>query len=242
MGASPYRPSAWGSPAPQRIMITFPGQGKAANYSAGTGVTASLPNSQTNYVFDAVIVAAHHQELRRTEHPVQTGANISDHAYIVPAKLVLDVGMSDAMDAYFKPSTWSGSPSKSVSAFQTMLALQFSRIPLSITTRLRAYSNMVIEALSPEETVKSATGLRMRIEFGQIFMASIAQSADSARPQDTGTTDLGSINTQPPTSAQISQNNVSGLSGVPVVPSDAIGAGAWSSVNTDNLQSLPAGR
>ena len=81
-----------------------------------------------------------------TEHPVQTGASIADHAYIVPARLVLDIGMSDAMDAYFSPTTWSGSDSKSVAAYQTMLALQFSRIPLTITTKLRTYQNMVIDS------------------------------------------------------------------------------------------------
>lgn len=228
-----WRPAQWQTQAPQKVIITFPGQGTAPQYNTATGINVTLPNAQTLYAFDAEIGIEHQQELRRTEHPVQTGASIADHAYIVPARLIMDIGMSDAMDAYFNPSTWSGSGSKSVASYQTMLALQFSRIPITITTKLRTYQNMVIDSLAPQETLKTFAGLRMRIEFGQIFLAKVTQPTLSARPQDSNTTNLGSVNTQPPSPAQQSQNNVF-ESATPVTPSNAIGAGKYSSVNTNN--------
>lgn len=236
-----YRPTQWQTQAPQKVIITFPGQGSTPQYGSVPGSGVTLPQGQTMYAFDAEITIEHEQQLRRTEHPVQTGASISDHAYIVPARLVLDVGMSDAMDAYFNPSTWSGSTSKSVSAYQTMLALQFSRIPLSITTRLRSYQNMIIESLTPQDTVKQFAGLRMRVEFGQIFVANVTQPTMSARSQDTGTTNLGTVSPQPPTAAQESQNNVSAGPEPPFTPFyNVLGAGDWSSVNIQNLSALPA--
>lgn len=240
MGA--YRPSIWSSPVPARVMLTFPGQPQNSQYSGAVGGTASLPASQTQYVFDAVLNLAHEQEMRTTEHPVQTGASISDHAYIVPARLVLEIGMSDAMDAFFSPSTWTGAPSKSVSAYQTLLAIEFARIPISITTRLRTYSNMVIRAVNPNETSKTTTGLRARIELIQIFMATTLQTQSSARLQETGQTNLGGLTTQPLTPAQQSQNSVVGLGGVSAVPSSALGAGSFSSVNVNNLTALPAAK
>ena len=170
----------------------------------------------------------HEQRIEKTQHPVQTGASISDHAYIIPARLVLDIRMSDAIDAYYNPSTWSGSSSKSVSAYQTMLAISFSRIPLSITTGLRTYTSMIIESLAPVETSKTIGGLRMRIEFGQIFMADTSQPTISARPQDTDSTNLGTKDPQTPTDAQESQNNITDDSSVPQ-NTNTVGAGDWSS-------------
>lgn len=238
---SSYRPIQWSTPSPAKVIITFPGQPKAGQYSNASGSTVTLPTSQTLYAFDTEIEVEHEQQLRQTEHPVQTGASISDHAFVVPAHLILDIGMSDVMDSYYKPSTWQGSPSKSVSAYQTMLALQFSRIPFSITTRLRTYSNMIVRSLSPRDNARTIQGLRMRVEFAQIFIADIVTTPDSARPQDTNTTNLGTVNPQQPTATENSQNNVAGSS-APTVPSTTIGPGAWSSVNTNNLNSLPAGK
>lgn len=235
MSSSAWRPQQWQTPVPQKVLITFPGQGSAPQYSGAVGSTVTLPNAQTIYAFDAEIQIEHEQRLHKTEHPVQTGASISDHAFLEPARLILDIGMSDAMDAYFNPSTWTGNSSKSVAAYQTMLAIQFSRIPLSITTRLRTYQNMVIESLTPTDTYKTATGLRMRVEFGQIFLAIVSTSTVSARPQDTNSTQLGTVNPQAPSAAQQQQNQVEPT----YHPWDSIGAGDYSSVNTENLASLP---
>lgn len=246
---SPWRPSQWQTQAPQKVIITFPGQGAPQQYAAAGGVNVTLPSVQTMYAFDAEINVEHSQSLTRTKHPVQTGASISDHAYIEPAELVMDVGMSDGMDAYFNPSTWTGSQSQSVSAFQTIIALQFSRIPLTITTRLRTYQNMVIDNDVATDTYKTANGLRMRISFGQIFLADTSQPTVSARPQETNTSQLGAVTPQPTTAAQESQNNInneevtSKLNGQVVSTNTTVynsqGAGNYSSTNINNLDSLP---
>jgi hypothetical protein len=231
-----FRPPQWAqSGAPQLVMITFPGQGGAPQYASGLGITATLPSGKTIYVFDVVIRAQHEQRLVRTRHPVQTGASISDHAYLEPARLTLDIGMSDVMSAY--NANWAGNQSKSVSAYQTLLALQYSRVPLQITTKLRTYFNMIIENPGAQETYKTFAGLRSVIEFGQIFVAKTNTVTDSARPQDTNSTTLGGITPQPPTAAQ-QQQDFTGT-GTGVVPSNAIGAGNWSSINKINLAGLP---
>ena len=237
-----YRPPQWQTPSLARVMLTFPGQSQSSPYSGSSGSSVALPTTQTQYVFDAVITAAHEQDLRTTEHPVQTGASISDHAYVVPAKLILEIGMSDAMDAYFNPNTWTGSRSKSVSAFQTLIAVKNARIPVSITTRLFSYTNMLLRHIAANENAKTVAGLRARLEFFQLFMATTLQTQNSARPQDTGQTNQGTITPQPVTPAQQSQNGVAGLTGIPAVPSTAFGAGSFSSVNVNNLTTLPAGK
>jgi hypothetical protein len=238
LGTVPYRPTEWQSDNPAQVIITFPGLGSSPQYNSASGVNSSLPTEQTNYVFDAVIVAGHEQILRKTEHPVQTGASLSDHAFLEPPRLMLDVLMTDVVDSYYNPSTWTGDQSKSVSAYQTMLALQQSRIPVTVTTRLRVYENMLITDLSPTETVKTIQGLRMRVVFSQVFMATTATFETSARPQDTGETQQGSVTPVPPTDAQISQNSIPGVENVPAVPSNAVGEGEWGSNSVNNLLSL----
>jgi hypothetical protein len=192
-------------------------------------------------IFSMPIQAEHEQELVVTEHPVQSGASIADHAYLRPARLVLDVGMSDAMDAFFNPSTWTGAPTKSVSCYQTLLALQASRIPLQITTKLRTYQNMLIVNPFAQETKKTIAGLRVQISFQQIFMAKVVVPPASARPQDTNSTDLGQVNPQPPTSAQSSQNIIPYATvdltagSTTVTPTSLNGLSVGQSVNGDGI-------
>jgi hypothetical protein len=237
MSSSPriWRPPQWNSPA--TILITFPGQGQnTPQYSQASGIGATLPTAQTLYVFDAVIREDHEQRLIKTQHPIQTGASISDHAYLEPATLSLEIGMSDAMDAFYNPSTWVGSASKSISCFQTLLALQTSRIPLQVTTPYRTYTNMLITSPRAERTVKQFAGLRCVIEFEQIFMAQVLIPTNSARPQDTESTNQGQLTAQPPTTAQIQQSQYPPTYKI----WDSTGAGDWSSDNTNLSQGLPA--
>jgi hypothetical protein len=239
MGTTLYRPTQWSDPnTPGLIMLDFPGQGTAPQY-APTGIGATLPTTPTRYIFDCVILADHDQRLRKTEHPVQTSSAVSDHAFIEPATLSLDVGMSDAMDAY-NPSFLGQNPSKSVAAYQTMVLLMFSRIPLTITTRLRTYENMIVEHVHPQETFKTRSGLRMRIEFGQVFRAQVQTTQASARGQDTQTNNLGSVTTTQPTDAQRARNSISGAQNIPAVPTNCPGAGPWTSGDVCSLQGLPA--
>ena len=209
--SGPWYPPQWSnSPAMVSITATIQGQTTSTYFDAGTPGTTPVVNSagvpiagalstqtqnvSTTYVFDAVLSLEHDQRLVTTEHPIQTGADISSHAYLMPAHLVLYVGMSDVMASY---GPWSGNPSKSVAAYQQMIALQASRLPLTVVTRLRTYTNMVILSISPREDSRTITGLRMRVEFAQIFTASTAAVPNSARVNDTASTGLGTINATP---------------------------------------------
>ncbi len=166
--------------------------------------TTTLPS--VSYVFDAVLSLDHDQTLTKTHHPVQTGASISSHAFIEPARLVMSVLMSDVAGSYTAGvnqtsapyvQTWKGSTSKSVSAYQQMLALQSQRVPLTVTTRLRTYQNMLITRVSPREEARTITGARFQLEFEQLFIANTQTTPVSTRPNDTASTGLGPVNTQP---------------------------------------------
>jgi hypothetical protein len=181
-----WRPPQWGG---QPAVYSIQTSGTAVNSSGDTGTIA--------YVFDAVLVASHRQEVVVTKYPVQTGASIAYHSYIQPAQVVLEIGMSDAMDA-FTAGVWEGAATKSASAFQVLSTLKNSRQPLTLATRLFTYNNMVITSITAEETSKTVSSLRARITFEEIFVANDSSTAGtggtsttSARDQDTQYTPQG---------------------------------------------------
>ena len=258
-----WRPPQWQAPAMVSITVE-PQSTQTTNQATGTLSTTTI--GKATYVFDAVLTLEHEQVLEKTQHPVQTGADLSSHAYLQPARLSMAIGMSDAMDSYAsgqdptKPpyiTPFSGSASKSVSAYQQMLSLQASRQLLTITTRLRTYQHMLVSSVSAREDYRTIKGLRMQVEFSQVFVANVVSVPASARPNSTDNTGLGSVNTTPPSASVTSQF------GVPpkVTPSTTLtqdfqnlyqwlqsnpsgvavpGAGSYSSVNVNNLQQLPA--
>lgn len=147
----------------------------------------------TTYFFDAVFRVDHAQEGRATEHPVQggtsgalggsvaSGGSIVDHFYLLPARVALEIGMSDAMDS-FQDGQWSSGPTKSISAYQTLKYLQALRVPMTVTTRLETYDNMVIEAIRVPDDVRTLHGLRALVVFRQIISAALSITSESMRP------------------------------------------------------------
>jgi hypothetical protein len=209
----PWRPPQWIRPA--MTVITVPGQSiPAVNevVSQGTLLPGSPAFEGTPprvFVFDAIYRADHARELRHTEHPVQTGANISDHAYPLPAKITLEIGMSDVMDSY-TPGTWTGNVSKSVAAYQTMVQLQQAVTFLNVTTRLDSYTNMLIEHIAASDNNKTQHGARFTVTLGEINLATVTQVSSGlvpfsdlsaalvpARPHTTTRNSAGTLHTSP---------------------------------------------
>jgi hypothetical protein len=236
----PYRPSSW-QDAPL-VTITVPGTAATNNASVGQvgGSDSQFPTdttpvfggnavaggfnlkvnagthpgtSDTIYVFDAVIRTEHQQRITKTEHPVQTGANVADHAIIEAARVVLEIGMSDAMDS-FTTGQWTGSHAKSVNAYQTLLSLAKARQPLTVTTRLNVYTNMVLTGISVPDTVETRFALKASVTFEELFTGTITSQQVSSRPDLTGSTNLGTKQALP-VSSDISRFTHSTLTTVP---------------------------
>lgn len=125
------------------------------------------------YFFDAFLKESHTGSVRITDHPVQGGASISDHAYNLPDKLTIEIFVSDVMDVLVK-NQFSEYDTKSVSAYEVLRELKEARQPLEINTRLRIYEDMIIENMSITDDYKSRNSLRCSVSFRQIIMASVS--------------------------------------------------------------------
>lgn len=182
--------------------------GTPAVFSQGADTGGPTPQTtflidvdETIWYFDAVFRIEHTAQRRITEHPVQTGANISDHSFQLPARVSLEIGMSDVMSGVhltavdsFQEGDW-GDQDKSVKAFQKIIEWQKSGAPMSIGTRLLHYDNMVIENVHAPDDFKTKHGLKCIVSFRQIITSEVIMGRVSVREQLTNEFNRGALPT-----------------------------------------------
>lgn len=99
---------------------------------------------------DVVISEKHQDALEITEHPVEIGAAISDHAYKKPSEVTMELGFSsggsllDFADTSNIGITAGLSPRE---IYRQLLDLQETRQPFEVITGKRTYQNMLIRAI-----------------------------------------------------------------------------------------------
>jgi hypothetical protein len=143
--------------------------------------------------FDGIMSSETEEQLTITSHPVQSGANISDHAYREPTRITMDIMMSDALGCRV-PGQFNSFFEKSVTAYRRLLDLQRSRIPVSVHTRLGTYQNMLIETISAPDDVSTRDGLRCTVTLREVLVAKVGVTKVSARAWTTGTgTNAGEV-------------------------------------------------
>lgn len=154
-------------------------------------VKTYIDTSIGKFIFDAYMNINHESTLAITSHPVQDGANMSDHAYMEPLEVTFEVGMSDVMHDIAGFDSFTGDNSRSVSAYKTLKRLQEERIPFKIVTRLWTYNNMLIENISAPDDKTTAYGLKATVSLKEILVANVRTVKISERPQKSEETNEG---------------------------------------------------
>jgi hypothetical protein len=131
-------------------------------------------------------------ELIITEHPVEYGAAITDHAYKRPAEVRLRLGWSNAYIGDVRL------------VYEQIQALQLSRKPFLVFTGKRIYQNMLIASLRTHTDAKLEYSFIADIVFRQIILVSTQTLPASANPQNLGSpqqnqpsADTGPVQPQP---------------------------------------------
>lgn len=152
------------------------------------------------YFFDAFLRLDHSSKLKITEHPVEEGANIADHAYVEPQVLTIEIGMSDVCTSFVN-GQFEQKYTRSVSAFDTLKKLQSDRIPVTVHTRLKTYENMLIETITAPDDYMTLYGLRVTVGLREIIVVKTNTVAlpnrTSAMPHKTGETNRGTVQSEP---------------------------------------------
>lgn len=138
---------------------------------------------------DVTVEENHRDEVIITQHPIEGGGVITDHAYKRPAELEIRCGFSNSSAGYVGYVQ---------QQYRALLALQLARQPFSVYTGKRRYQNMLIRGLSVVTDPHSEN----------ILMASVSlQEIITVKTQTTSA--QGSDNTAAPASSQSDQANPS---------------------------------
>lgn len=109
-----------------------------------------------------VISESTNDTLTVTKQPVQIGASITDHAYSEPTAFSTTI--------YFKDNS-----KQSLKAiYQSLLDLQSSRVPITITTPKRIYDSMLITSLGQTTERTTENCLAITLTAQQIIIVQIA--------------------------------------------------------------------
>ena len=130
---------------------------------AGTTVNTMLRTSSGTVYFDALLHADHNATVIPTQHPVQTGAAITDHAYMAPKEITLEVGMTDVVSG----------TGASARAYQQFLTIMAERDLVTVVTRLGAYQDMLLTAISVPDDYTTMNSLRCTLTFTEIRVATV---------------------------------------------------------------------
>ena len=165
----------------------------------------SLIYCKTNiggYFFDGYLNLSIASELQVTQHPVESGADVSDHAYLMPKEISMTVIMSDAHQSLV-PAQFSGTRSRKVEAYQQLERIQKDRIPVSVLTRLGLYKNMVIKSLVANDTDLQLHGLKAEVSLIELPVARVRTVEISLADQTTIQTEMGNISATYPTDEEL---------------------------------------
>ena len=170
-------------------------------------------------VLDAYIEEIHSNKLDVTENPVELGANITDHAIILPKEVQLTVAVSDtpvgflAFDAAvlniantFNPD----SKTRSQQAYAEILELQESRQFIDIQTGLKEYKNMLMIGFDVAQDKDTARTIEAVLTFKEVLVVKTEDlnlekdqlKGDSATKQGEGAEIPGRKNQTSPTNQE----------------------------------------
>ena len=162
-----------------------------------------------SFVAQMTLREVHTDDLEITEHPVELGVSVADHAYRKPAEVVIECGWSNSFSTpnASLPASLLGSavatlggigtllgggaPGQIMDIYKQLVDLQRSRTPFDVFTGKRIYKNMLIKTLvettdkTTENMLMITATLREVIIVKTQIMTLSAPQASMMNPQTT---------------------------------------------------------
>jgi hypothetical protein len=138
----------------------------------------------------------HTDTLQTTEHPIEVGAPITDHAFIRPAELVMRCGWSNSsftalastISSFFTGGEVGDKYTDEV--YSQLLALYQSREPFDVITSARQYTNMLINSIRLDRDKETSSILLITVTMRQVLIVytsatTLPPRSDQADPAST---------------------------------------------------------
>lgn len=152
---------------------------------------------------DVTIAEVHSDEVTVTSHPVDTGAQIADHAFRQPAVVICTFGWSDSsrlVNSLFDGSLFKGIESVK-DVYDKLLRLKDARQVLKLSTGKRVYDAVIITKLMTTTTVDTENSAIIEVTFQEILTArartvTLASVTQSNASRTAGTSNGGNRSAQ----------------------------------------------
>lgn len=106
--------------------------------------------------------------LKITREPVEFGADITDHAYVEPKRIIIEGVIGGSLNRA------SAGRAEAVAGWQALKRLQESRIPFTLVSGLDVHRNILIEKLTAERDKDWSRVLKFTAECSEIIIVSSA--------------------------------------------------------------------
>lgn len=118
---------------------------------------------------DCLVSESHTSELEITSNPIETGAEVNDHAVVKPKEIVLDIGHKSAAAAYM-----------------ALMAFQETRVPFVMVTGLNVYSNMLIQNITADRDQSFSRVLRAKVTLREVIIVPTGAAPAEGGKSSTG--------------------------------------------------------
>lgn len=155
-----------------------------------------------NVILDATLSELHRKTNRPTDHPIEEGANVTDHIQQQPEELELTGLVSDFpvywLAGFTAPSPLTDEVTRGLKNRAKKAHVELARIMdsgelVDVVTTFRAYYDMAITSLTVPKDAGSGNEARVSISLRQIVKvetkevaAPVPESSAAAPPVDTG--------------------------------------------------------
>lgn len=160
--------------------------------------------------FACVVSEAHTSEVEATDNPVETGSDVTDHVFMKPKRLTVEVA------------------DRSLSLYDDLVAFQETRQPFTMVTGLSIYENMIMTSIDVDRDVSTGDVIKATVMMRELIVVSTGAApingpvrANSAQPGGDNSTNAvapGAENTSTDTADNASATVVKGDTDVETVP------------------------
>lgn len=151
------------------------------------------------FIPDVTVEEQHSDELVITEHPVEKGAAIADHAYKRPVGVMIRAGWSASSLAAL------GNINYPREIYEGLLTLQRAFTPFDVVTGKRMYSNMLLQRIFETTNEQFPSAILLNLELREVILTqtqtvSLPSAASMKSPElNAPTQNLGTKNVAPAT-------------------------------------------
>ena len=138
-------------------------------------VIYGFPNG--SMTLDASVEEAHEVTATITKHPIEFGANISDHMIVEPRSFILKGRISNAPLRTYSGDVLTGATNRAAQAWYELQSLMFEKASVTIDAGLKQYENLVLESLRSAQDWKTSGVLDFEAVFREIFIVGVPSFA-----------------------------------------------------------------